>query len=261
MYLRFSNLLIIKEQDFIPNIQSYCDRWCERCELTARCEIFTSQEVGPVRPMTSRMIHADFEKALDRFYQLAHAKKLAIEELDPGSPDEMKRREKNRTNPRTNETSKLANDYRLLVLNFKSIHRSEIEQYRQLAISRTELSLKGDGTTLNLLETALDGIYWYELQFPVKITRAYLGAAEESPETSDSLQRDWNGSAKVALLCIETSFVAWAMLLTMLPELEAICLQAMQVLDRIRKRLQTDFPDWNRFVRPGFDKLATIQTK
>ena len=30
---------------FIPGIYNYCDRWCERCPLTARCRVFAMEEV------------------------------------------------------------------------------------------------------------------------------------------------------------------------------------------------------------------------
>ena len=32
------------EQNFISGIHNYCDRWCERCEFTARCRVFAAEQ-------------------------------------------------------------------------------------------------------------------------------------------------------------------------------------------------------------------------
>ena len=33
-----------EENNFIPGIFNYCDRWCERCPLTARCSVYAMVE-------------------------------------------------------------------------------------------------------------------------------------------------------------------------------------------------------------------------
>jgi len=30
--------------DFISGIYNYCDRWCERCVMTARCVVFAMEQ-------------------------------------------------------------------------------------------------------------------------------------------------------------------------------------------------------------------------
>ncbi|MGC9343847.1 MAG: hypothetical protein ACP5E3_14170, partial [Bacteroidales bacterium] len=36
-----SNILdSIQEKDFIPSVHNYCDRWCDRCSLKAKCSVF-----------------------------------------------------------------------------------------------------------------------------------------------------------------------------------------------------------------------------
>ena len=30
--------------NFIPGVYNFCDRWCERCPLTARCRVFAMTE-------------------------------------------------------------------------------------------------------------------------------------------------------------------------------------------------------------------------
>jgi len=32
---------------FISGIHNYCDRWCERCHFTERCEVYAAEEANP----------------------------------------------------------------------------------------------------------------------------------------------------------------------------------------------------------------------
>ena len=33
-----------QENNYIPGIFNYCDRWCERCPLTARCRVYAMEQ-------------------------------------------------------------------------------------------------------------------------------------------------------------------------------------------------------------------------
>jgi hypothetical protein len=57
----------------------------------------------------------------------------------------------------------------------------------------------------------------------------------------------------VALLGIDRSIAAWGTMLQQFPEKENSILNILVLLERIRKKTETFFPDARRFKRPGFD--------
>ena len=73
-------------------------------------------------------------------------------------------------------------------------------------------------------------------------------------ETRDRYPRDQDGSAKVALLGIDRSILAWA-LFSQLEAFTSTALPAMLTLDRLRRNVEKAFPKARPFVRPGFDTL------
>jgi hypothetical protein len=92
----------------------------------------------------------------------------------------------------------------------------------------------------------------------VKVHRALSGRDEaEHGEAmdDDQIQNDWNGSAKVALISMDRSIVAWNTLAaaTVDPDAAAIA----QRLHSLRSELERTFPDARKFVRPGFDDVGS----
>jgi hypothetical protein len=56
---------------FIDGVFNYCDRWCERCPLTARCRLFASE-----KELREEMARTDEENAefWDAFDELAEGR-------------------------------------------------------------------------------------------------------------------------------------------------------------------------------------------
>jgi hypothetical protein len=70
------------------------------------------------------------------------------------------------------------------------------------------------------------------------------------------VQNDWNGTAKLALVCIRRSIEAWDTLAEALGDSEA-----RGVADQLRAlqaEVERTFPDASRFIRPGFDDVASL---
>lgn len=252
-YIRRPKLLIINSQGKIPNMHLYCDRWCEICRSTAQCEIFVP--VATSHKKALKPDFGDFDFTLKKFYKWATERNITPEEIVVGSPADAARREKNKKNPRTNETSKIAADYRIESMNFKSKYKEKFNQFRQTCISKAELDSSADRTNEHKILQAFEVIGWYELQMPLKITRAYLGEYECPDEEKKYLET--NGSAKVVLTGIERSIPAWDTLGTNFPELDHECNNFILQLDRIRKRMLADFPKAAEFIRPGIDEVVT----
>jgi hypothetical protein len=97
----------------------------------------------------------------------------------------------------------------------------------------------------------LEVIRWHQFLIGAKIHRALMGRAEDLQDVSD-LQSDANGSAKVALVAMDDSMNAWLRVGAGGPALDAIR-EAVELLEKTRARLEREFRDARRFVRPGFD--------
>ena len=72
-------------------------------------------------------------------------------------------------------------------------------------------------------------------------------------EDEDDIQSDANGSAKVALLGMERSLGAWAVLHQELPEEQDVILDFLVLLQKIRRLVLVAFPNAMAFRRVGFD--------
>jgi hypothetical protein len=93
----------------------------------------------------------------------------------------------------------------------------------------------------------------------VKLSRAlHHDESDEETESNPELagmQRDQDGSAKVAMILIERSIWAWAVLTLHEPGMKEKALQAMLTLERLRVGVEKEFPKAKAFVRPGFDTV------
>ncbi|HEY2573494.1 MAG TPA: hypothetical protein VGH65_05465 [Verrucomicrobiaceae bacterium] len=68
---------------------------------------------------------------------------------------------------------------------------------------------------------------------------------------------DSDGSAKVALIGVDRCLAAWEVVRKLLPEHAAMALDFMLRLDRLRTKVETQFPNARNFIRPGFDDCGS----
>lgn len=262
------------EEQFIPGIFNYCDRWCERCSFTARCRLFAdekkfSEEVDKVHTDEE---NAAFWQSIDEMF--AESRESADEsslESEDGMPLESKEEyeaREARISERTERDPlvKLSQDYGLDVHHWLQDHEQEIASSKRPT---------RDGV---LPSEALDVISWHEFQIGVKLARASRGRFEaeeeiaevegdswdtgsdwQDEENEDDIdlaaihQQDADGSAKVALLGIERSLGAWTVLRDVLPTQDAQIQRFQQQLAKLRRLLDAAFPNARTFHRPGFD--------
>lgn len=97
-------------------------------------------------------------------------------------------------------------------------------------------------------------IYWYMHFIYVKLQRALHGKVEDDGrEIENGFQRDFDGSAKVALIAIDRSMEAWIKLMQHLPDIEDEIISLLALLQRIKLTTENEFPEAGKFIRPGFD--------
>lgn len=252
----------VNNPDFIPGIFNYCDRWCERCELTHKCANFALTTVDGIN-------EEDYENTNDKFWQkfgeimhttLEMVKEFAVNEgidLDNIDYDAIKEREeKIHQKARETNISKMSKKYIDLVgLWFDESKDVFIKKEQQL-ISEYEMDLPKsdpDGEA-NILEDAISVIMWYKFQIHVKIMRAVSGVMEDEDLNEEyNFPKDSDGSAKVALIGIDRSISAWEKLLAHFPDEEDSILKILVLLVKLRRAVEKTFPNARSFIRPGFD--------
>ena len=232
---------------YIDFISAYCDRWCERCSFTERCSSFAitsalamcdgdhdaAMELAIGRP---RIPGGKPQKKLHEY--IGDAAESAGVDFDPSEQElaqvgrEMdQRRERVRCRP----AATTSGDYAV------AAHRW-IEGHPAC-----------EGLDDPAVREALDVIRWDLFLIHVKIMRA-LDGQDEDPRGrlwKSATQSDWNGSAKVALLCIERSERAWRGVAAATGD-EAASVLATS-LANLRQEVTRQFPKAMRFRRPGFD--------
>jgi hypothetical protein len=104
------------------------------------------------------------------------------------------------------------------------------------------------------LEEAFEVIRWYQYFIAAKVTRAIQGKMEEEEERCDEFPSDSDGSAKIALIAIDRSIGAWAVIPHYNPYAEGV-LEIISFLDRLRQAVEETFPRARSFIRPGFDRI------
>lgn len=246
------------DSKLIPSIHNYCDRWCERCVFVDRCAVGVEElkRWNRETPMTDEEIWSTvsehFKESLRMLDEMLREAGIDPEELqaepDPTpDPDHEKLEEE--------FFEKGMAYYKLTDSFFKNnqdfFAAQDAETHRM-----AEMQLPVDLDKLGQAQDAIEVIQQYAAFIAVKARRAISGR----PEMNDTeiwgdppYQSDANGSAKTCLLCIERSLGAWEMVRKTWPEKTDEVLDLLLALSRFRKEMEQLFPDWKKFVRPGFD--------
>jgi hypothetical protein len=226
--------------EYIDFISAYCDSWCERCPLTARCSDFA---VKCALPMCDDDLGEAIELAIGPARVPGARPQESIEErmaeaLDGYAPTEKELAEigdeidARRARVRRHPLSEMSRDY---------------------AVAGDRWLDSASGAVVANAD-ALAVVQWDLHLIPVKISRALSGYDEHpqgAPFEAEAVQSDWNGSAKVALISIERSERAWRELAE-----ERHCEAATALADilaKLRHRMIVEFPRAMAFRRPGFD--------
>jgi len=233
------------DRKFISGIYNYCDRWCERCPQTARCLTFASleedsdPEAQDIRNEAFwKKLSGIFEETLELLRESAKEWGIDIESLD--STDDM-------------ESIKARDDAaenHLLCRAAKSYSKTAEDWFKEKETLLFETAAAArEGVDL---DEAFEVIRWYQYFICAKIMRAVRGATEDEEEQSDEFPSDSDGSAKIALIAIDRSIAAWAVIHTYCDE---GVLDIIAFLDRLRQAVEKAFPRARSFIRPGFDRI------
>ena len=226
---------------FIVGIYNYCDRWCERCAFTSHCRVFadmceTEATLDPnLAPVVCAPEHApDAPAAPPAWLQ------ELLEEIEDSSNVAM-------------TAAPIERRMRRVVPNCDAIDR-RAEAYSRRA--RNWLNAREfDQSSADVDPRSV--IAWFHLMIHVKAMRALHGLIEDDPSDRE-WPADHDGSAKVALIGIDRSYLAWRDLVEVGLISAADAAVFLEDLAWLRAALERTFPGARAFVRPGFDEPEEV---
>ena len=256
---------------FISGIYNYCDRWCERCHLSHRCLTYAmEQEDDDGDPAARDLANKKFWDKLHNMFQttLRMVKKDAERRgIDLNAPDLKAKataheRQLRRRAARDQPVARAARDYGMAVQQWFK-HSDELFKTKGVElVDKARLEIGRPLDEAEEMRELIEVIQWYHLFIHVKLSRAIDSRAEEELETDPelrSIMKDGEGSAKIALIAIDRSLVAWSALHPHFPEAQDAILDFQLSLTRIRQQAEALFPNARAFVRPGFDEELARQ--
>jgi len=246
----------------IPGIHNYCDRWCERCSFTTRCSVYTQEQgaSNAEKDITNTAFWERLSENFARAKQMLHekAKELGIdlEALVKASEKEEEQREQKRQSQRTNPLMLLCFRYSELTREWRK--QSAVSEKADRILQDYEMglvSIEEAKKEANTIKECLEVIGWYEHFIAAKLMRALSGKSDDDGwEKENGFQRDYDGSAKIALIGIDRSMQAWIKLFELLPDQEDSLLPILATMEKIKTMAVGEFPEAQTFMRPGFDE-------
>lgn len=237
------------DENFIPGIHRYCDRWCERCEFTARCSVFaaeqsyTDEELDPGSETFVRSLKNIFAEAKQMLIEKAEEMGIDPTPISDEEYTEIRRREHEFID--ASDLGRMSREYGF---NIRPILESKDEWFDTEA---------GEAGTF---DDIFGVIYWYQFLIGAKAHFAMHGLLDLDGFEDDSLANDpqsnANGSAKLAIIAVERSILAWTYLLTL--KNSEVIRPILRQLETIKFLLEEKFPKARDFVRPGFDEIELV---
>jgi len=248
----------------IPGIHNYCDRWCERCYFTSRCNVFeNTKDINPEEQDIHNKafwerISNQFNETIQLLYQAAASQGFDLSAIPEKELKKAKRQEKQvQDKSEKHPLSILSMDYAKVSMNWLKTNdnlqskQDELQEHMTLGILPEEQAKEQVATIQDCLEI----IQWYLHFIHVKLIRAITGKLEDDGwEEKNGYQNDYDGSAKIALIAVDRSFQAWSALNQLIPIDEDEFLKIVAMLQRIKVQAEKEFPKAYQFIRPGFDE-------
>ena len=252
--MRFKELAA--NPNLISGIHNYCDRWCERCNFTARCGVYADEEADPDNDPSSREINnaafwqklsSIFKETLEMISEWAEENgvDLSEEALEPIGELKEKQREDTRKHP----LAKAAEKYAFDVNEWFDKEFTRIE-----VISDAPVQAEDAIETDDEIDDYVEVVRWYQFFIAVKLIRGLMSRIDEDDYLSEGDPRDSDGSAKVALMAIDRSISAWKLMCDLRPENADSIHGLLFQLEQLRSNGEREFPNARDFIRPGFDE-------
>ncbi len=219
-------------EQLISGVHNYCDRWCERCKFVSRCAVgkadiqkIDEKDLSPEKfAEVLQNIFGEIQAQLTEF--------LGEFEFEEPTEEEMHH----------NQVHNLMIDTHPLALLSEKYYKQVFQMMNTL------LEAKG---------YEWEVIGWYHIFLHIKFKRAIHGLKDADDEmyANTPYQTDANGSAKIAIIAVERSMIAWKRLYDKDPD--PVYQKMLFLLKQIHDAALQTFPDHEKFVRAGFDEESS----
>jgi hypothetical protein len=238
--------------DVIEDMHLFCDRWCTRCGMAAKCRMALAWPAGGFEPVQT----TEATVGLFQFLQVQFQKSARLWESRaavcgnaPGRAASGTRR--SHEHPLFLEAQR----YATLVSDW---FRDEEPWFdgRHTALEVHELAGLPQATfaeaTLEI-RAAAESIGWYQFDMADKLQRAIEAMECPIADSRNSTRSTVDGLAKGALVAIDRSIGAWLRLKRYRADLPDSIFPLLVQLDHLRRSVDDIFPQARFFVRPGLD--------
>jgi hypothetical protein len=230
--------------DAIDFVSAYCDRWCERCALTARCAAFRIEAAIAMCGDTHEGLALALGAPAAPQGRDSAANPSFDHDLGEATPEEIAQaqRQEEARGARLRDTP--------LMALAEGIGRISWEWLT----ARENVLPNAD----DVLRDALEIVAHDTVLIVAKIHRALHGRdrhEHDGDADQHEIQNDWNGSAKVALISVRRSADAWLTIADATGD--AIAADLAGQLEELRDAIEESFPLAWAFVRPGFDECQS----
>ncbi len=245
-------------ENFIPGIYNYCDRWCERCPFTQRCQNFQDQpnlnlhEGNFDEQDFLEAIQDSLRNAVQILEETVKEKGLDWDEIESSAETENFSFDDPNYTRSQRQLQEASKQYFLQANAWLEANEDLLKEKEAEINKRNELGINVEKEANELTE-AFDFIYHYLHFIHTKIKRATNGL-HDSWIMEQPVQNDANGTAKVAIIAIERSIQGWESIRQAIPESEDELFQFLVLLSQILKGVKKEFPKVDEFIRPGFDE-------
>lgn len=248
----------------IPFIHNYCDRWCERCAFGSRCAIYEdpnsvpSEEKDLGNKAFWDRLAVNFAKAREMLQRAADEAGIDLtataKEIEASEAKRERVREESENHPIGTLSWQYSEDAHAWLKTQPGMEEKLVRLRDDLDMGVESLDEAKAKT--ESIKDSLAVIQWYETFIHVKLMRALMGRADDFDfgEDTDDMPRDYDGSAKIAVISIDRSMQAWSTLFELLPDQEDEFLKILSSLEKLKGLVLKEFPDAMAFVRPGFDE-------
>jgi len=213
------------QNGFIVDVSSFCDRWCARCPLTTRCELFVKNKGD--RHTTTLESRLDLLEQVEMLHAAGRTRSGAIAHSNESKL------------PKDLEPSPLAPSPEV------ARNTSTLQRKRQQARFSANAAVR----------MAVETIDHFALFVPVKMLLC-LGTV--SREGAGPQQSDANGWGKAALLGLERMHAAWKLLVDTHHFSESDVAPFLSEIARMQRNVERAVPNARAFVRPGFDEMGDV---
>jgi hypothetical protein len=235
---------------FIPGIFNYCDRWCERCPLSHRCEVYAEEQkqMAGNEEVNSKafwdQLSASIQSAMTMLRDMADEEGINLEEvaLTPPAPLPAEKE----------QLAEKAKRYAISVMKWKKQQQPQWVSRREEYIQQLKLGMDIEQEVKQLYDD-YEAVQWHCTIIAAKVLRAL--ESQHNALYPEGLH-DADGTAKVVLICVRKSIDAWHNILKLFPDWTDSIIDFLATLNQVQKGMLHYFPNAEAFVRPGFDECT-----